>query len=192
MSIRKKILITLLCVVVLAFSGCGTKADQGTEVGQKETDTKGEPETAEYGLMGFDVVNLAGETVSQSIFEDYDITMVNIWGTFCGPCIREMPDLQALYLELPEGTNLIGLISDAGSEKAIQDAKTIVEQTGVTYENLIPDQVLYNFLVENVTGVPSTIFVDKDGRIIGDMIVGVRSAEEYMEFLNAALEEIGK
>ena len=41
----------------------------------------------------FTAQDLDGNTVDESIFADYEVTMVNLWGTFCGPCLQEMPDL---------------------------------------------------------------------------------------------------
>ena len=33
--------------------------------------------------------------MTHEVFDDADLTVINIWGTFCGPCIQEMPDLGA-------------------------------------------------------------------------------------------------
>ena len=44
----------------------------------------------------FSAKDIDGKNVSEKVFADSKITMVNVWGTFCGPCIREMPDLGVL------------------------------------------------------------------------------------------------
>ena len=44
----------------------------------------------------FSAKDIDGKNVSEAVFADSKITMVNVWGTFCGPCIREMPDLGVL------------------------------------------------------------------------------------------------
>jgi thiol-disulfide isomerase/thioredoxin len=54
------------------------------------------PESVESGIS-FETTDLAGNTVrSEDIFGENALTMVNLWGTYCGPCIGEMPDLEEL------------------------------------------------------------------------------------------------
>ena len=51
--------------------------------------------------VSFETVDIDGNKVSSAdIFSKHKLTMVNIWGTFCGPCIREMPDLEELRARL--------------------------------------------------------------------------------------------
>ena len=52
------------------------------------------------GRVEFSAQIVNGDAVGSSIFKDYQLTMINIWGTLCKPCINEMPDLEALYQEM--------------------------------------------------------------------------------------------
>lgn len=52
-------------------------------------------------LGSFTSVDKDGNEVSESIFADKDVTVVNVWATFCQPCIQEMPELAAWAEELP-------------------------------------------------------------------------------------------
>lgn len=135
----------------------------------------------------FSSTTLDGENIDASIFRDAKITMVNIWGTFCGPCISEMPDLAELYQELPEGCALVGVLTDVYGDQNLDTANRIVSETGVTYANIIPDEVLYQFLADNITGVPTTLYVDTEGHILGG-VVGTRSKEEYLNILQGLLD----
>src|SRR5699024_5930416 len=84
--------ILLTDVLVTALCSCGkeeeprdTKVSESTE---EPADTSGE------ALFGeFEAETIDGESVTQDIFGQSKLTMVNIWGTFCGPCIQEMPEL---------------------------------------------------------------------------------------------------
>ena len=53
----------------------------------------------------FNAKTLNGDTVTEESFKDYNLTMINVWATYCGPCKQEMKDLAALYQSLPEGVN---------------------------------------------------------------------------------------
>ena len=120
----------------------------------------------------FNATNLDGQPVTNEIFASKKITVVNIWGTFCPPCIGEMPELGEMARDMPADAQLIGLVCDAedGSEQ-IQDAKKILRDAGADFVNIVPDAALMNFL-SNVDAVPTTIFVNSKGEIVGRMIVG--------------------
>lgn len=135
----------------------------------------------------FSTSDLEGNPVDNTSFADYSLTMINIWGTFCGPCIEEMPDLETMSKSMPEGTRLVGLVTDALDEEHRTLAKKILSESGVTYENWITGDALTNYVNEHVTGVPTTLFIDSNGQIIGDAIIGAQSVEAYMNALTARL-----
>jgi thiol-disulfide isomerase/thioredoxin len=132
--------------------------------------------------LTFNLKDLEGNDVTDAIFKDNKLTMVNIWGTFCGPCKREMPDLQALYEELKdEQISIIGIISDTPSPENEDAARQIIKTSGVKFINLIPDDTIKNNLLTSISGVPTSFFVDSNGRIVGEVITGSMSKEEYQE-----------
>ena len=45
------------------------------------------------------------------------------------------------------------------------------------------DQTLANWAVENLKGVPTTVFVNSDGKIVGDNLEGAKSADTYFDEL---------
>ena len=137
----------------------------------------------------FKTTDTKGNEVTEKIFADKDITMVNVWGTFCGPCINEMPELQKIYESLPDNANLIGIAADVpeGVKDGVDNAKHIEEQTGVKYTNLTVSDSLAPF-ARQFYAVPSTIFVDKDGNIIGDLVLGA-NIDSYIENLQKVLTE---
>ena len=91
-------------------------------------------------LSSFQTADLNGNTVTQDIFKDYEVTMINIWGTGCGPCREEMPELQAAFEQLPENANIIGLCVD-GEENG-ELAAAITEKTGVKFTQLVMSEQL--------------------------------------------------
>ncbi len=144
--------------------------------------------------IAFETVDLDGNPVrSEDIFSGNRLTMVNIWGTFCGPCIGEMPDLEVLNGRLADkGCAIVGVVCDvAGPDDTghIEDAKEIVADTGVTYRNLLPWSGFDADLPAEY--IPTTYFVDSEGRLVGEPAVGARGADDYEALLDAALAALG-
>ncbi len=198
------LLLAAIMALTILVAGCGSDTVPQAEGVQAEDEasedvadvTEDTPEAEQQETQDetyikfpeFETVTINGDTIDSSIFAEADITMINIWGTFCGPCIKEMPDLAELYNELPEGCALIGIVTDVYGEENLDKAVEIVTQTGVTYDNIVPDDALYQFLAANISGVPTTLYIDTDGNILGG-VVGARSKEEYKGILEQLIME---
>lgn len=138
----------------------------------------------------FTTQDLNGNTVTQELFSGKKLTIVNIWGTFCGPCISEMPELGQWSRELPEGVQLVGLLCDVYSPEdtaQVQEAKRIVAETGADFPHLIGDSSLDGLLMY-ISAVPTTLFVDGEGRIVGEPIIGANVAA-YKRFVENYLNQ---
>lgn len=150
-------------------------------------------------LSGFDTVDININSVNEYIFEDYDLTMVNVWATFCGPCINEMPDLGELAHEYKDkGFQIVGMVTDVQNsdgtinQSALETAKEIVSSTGADYLHIIPSDSIYYGLLEDMMYVPTTIFVDSKGNQVGEEYIGSRSKEEWIEIIDQMLLEASK
>lgn len=188
-------LILAASLVVTACSGAGgnasaPKADSKASSAMKEENTaSSDKEEKKEKFPEFKTTDINGNEVTEKIFADKDITMVNVWGTFCGPCINEMPELQKIYESLPENANLIGIVADVpeGMKDGVDNAKYIEGQTGVKYTNLTLSDSLAPF-AQRFYAVPSTIFVDRDGNIIGDPVMGA-DIDAYVKNLQKVLTD---
>ena len=140
---------------------------------------QGEVTVAPDAFPAFETVDLNGNTVTHEIFYDKDLTVVNIWGTYCSPCIDEMPELAEWSESMPENMQLIGLISDlysADDAETLELAQAICEATGAdVYTSLVASED-FTDLLYGIVGVPTTFFVDRNGTIVGDPIVGANVA----------------
>ena len=161
------------------------------------------PEAAPI-LGEFTATDLAGNEVTQSVFEGHPVTMVNVWATFCGPCLREMPDLGALHQEFSEqGFQILGIVTDVQapdgsiSQEQVDLAAQIAEETGASYLHLLPSEDLI-LLVRSmlrapssrVSSVPTTIFVDETGALIGKGYLGSRDAAAWRSIIEEKLEAV--
>lgn len=129
--------------------------------------------------VSFSSADLDKNKITDEIFSAADVTVVNVWGTFCPPCIREMPELAAWQKSMPKNAQIIGIVCDVNSTddaKGISKAKAILKKSGATFPNVIANQSLAQFL-NGIQFVPTTFLVDKNGNIVGDMIVGAQVAK---------------
>ncbi|MDR1136792.1 MAG: TlpA family protein disulfide reductase [Synergistaceae bacterium] len=132
---------------------------------------------------------LSGDAVTSDIFANKKLTMINIWATWCPPCVAEMPDLGRLGSSMPEGAQLVGIVYDVSEEdrSAKGDADRILSQAkaGFVQIEYSPDMNPY---LDTVDAIPTTIFVDSKGAIVGEPMVGSNSEKNY----RSAIEKILK
>lgn len=142
----------------------------------------------------FEGQDLDGNPVdSATLFSNNAVTVVNFWFTTCKPCVGELPDLEALHQELAKkggaviGINAFTLDSNA---KEIEDAKSVLEQQGVTYPNIwFASNSDAGLFTAGLYAFPTTYVVDRNGRIVGDPIVGGISSDAQMKKLNALIDQ---
>ncbi|MEG1971582.1 MAG: TlpA disulfide reductase family protein, partial [Oscillospiraceae bacterium] len=120
------------------------------------------------------------ETVTADILKDYDITMVNIWTTWCGACVSEMGELQKTYKAALEEKDIkLNMISICGDLDESKDmAKEIITANGCDFKVIAPDETIETNVLNNIEYIPTTFFVDSKGNIIGDPIVGVPPSKD--------------
>ena len=147
--------------------------------------------------ISFKATTLDGEGISDAIFSQSEITMVNIWGTFCSPCIREMPDLARLSkANENRGVKIVGIVIDVADRtgKAIARQKNaadkIIAKTGADYTHILPSAEMQGGFLRGVQAVPTTIFVDKNGRQIGGEILGSRDFESWQKIIDSLLTSL--
>ncbi len=167
--------------------------DSGQEVFNQPNQTENDFEN-KTGLPAqipaFTAKDLEGNTITESIFSEKDLTVVNIWGTFCMPCVGEMPELGEWAKTMPDNVQIVGLICDIAGENDTEHhdlAVTITEKAGVDFTNIISNED-WNDIMNWVVGVPTTLFVDKNGTIVGNPIVGA-DVEGYKEFVEDYFRE---
>ena len=138
--------------------------------------------------------DINGEEYTEAVFQEADLTMVNVFATWCGPCVNEIPYLAELDEKMKDkGVQVIGIVMDAvkGTEKdeeGIKKAQILAEKTKAEYPFLLPDSGYMNGRLAYVQAFPETFFVDKNGNIVGETYSGSRSLEEWEEIVNTELE----
>ena len=135
--------------------------------------------------QSFAVKDLEGKDFTARNFADYDLTVINIWSTTCGPCVEEMPLLAQLHEQLPKNVNLITICLDAAEETDF--AKQVVGHAKAKFQTLIGDDIA-STVMKNIEATPTALFVDAKGQPVGAAVVGAPAGAE--EFVSKYLEII--
>ncbi len=194
----KKTTFAILTTLILTLSGCGTDTSFAVPNTGDSTESAQTQGTAPGILSQFSTTDLAGNPIDQSILNDYNLTMVNVWATFCGPCLGEMPDLGELAAEYEEqGVQVMGIVTDVlnsdgtFSEDQIEIAQDIVSKTNAEYPHLLPSNDLMG-LLSQITSVPTTFFVDENGNQVGSAYLGAKSKADWASIIDETLKEVSQ
>ncbi|MBQ7112941.1 MAG: TlpA family protein disulfide reductase [Clostridia bacterium] len=201
-----KIVLSFLLAALLLFSvGCGDvkeeippvetpAASETPETGSVEEQEETTVELPQLDGPVFDAetVNLDGETFNVLGFaREHDLTVVNFWATWCGPCVSEMPGLQSLHARFEKGEDqssvaILGVCLDAENAG---DVKAVLEYTGAAYPNIVFAQEMLEYV--DLMYIPATVFLDKDGHIVGDPVVGAMDESLWLSEIEKRLGLLG-
>ena len=200
---KKTAAILLIATLSLGIiTGCGNseqQAQSGEETAQPEAsqDTARTTEAAapEDGIINYTVKDLDLNDVALADYvKGNKVTMINFWGTFCGPCISEMPDLGEIERKYKDkGFEIVGLTTDVADpqgnydESVIDDARSIIEDTGITYPVLVaPVQLMEDIGLQYV---PTTYFLDSEGNVLGSAEIGSKPSTEWENVIDGYLSK---
>ncbi len=124
----------------------------------------------------FKTTDMDGNEMDDSIFSKNENTIINIWASWCGPCIDELPLLQKLNDE-DNGIGVVALqlepsVADSSIKTEIEDGKVIFSELNLTLENRLFTPELYLNIGDEFSFVPYSIIVDNDGNVLDYMIYG--------------------
>lgn len=194
-----RMVLSFLVLSLVLLCGCGgdggepsagiapEPADESQKAStSEESSSEGETEPI---YITFEGTDLGGNPVTQDIFSQSQLTMVNIWATYCNPCLSEMPGLGELASEYDaEDFQIIGVVSDVaeGSDQSL--AESLVRETGADYPHLLLNESLYYALLTDVSAVPTTRFLDAEGNVL-DTVVGAMEKADWKELIDGFLED---
>ena len=143
---------------------------------------------------GFELATLDGDTTSLDSYEG-QVVLLNFWATWCPPCVHEMPSMERLYQQLrARGFVVLGVSVDVDPGEPDANGRVqgivreYVDRLGVTFPILLdPEGGVED--VYNVSGLPTTYVIGRDGRIEG-RIVGAREwdSDEYRRRIEELLD----
>jgi cytochrome c biogenesis protein CcmG/thiol:disulfide interchange protein DsbE len=112
------------------------------------------------------------------------VVLVNYWATWCVPCWEETPGLIRLSKNLgPKGLAVVGVAIDEGGTEKV---KKFVDEFQVPYPVVLPERM--SQIEFGMQGVPTTILVDRHGRVAKTYVGAVRQAD-FSEDVGVLLKE---
>lgn len=104
--------------------------------------------------------------------------LINFWASWCGPCEKEMPALEAFHQQYGDRVAVLGMdVNDVYPERALE----LADRTGATYPLLVDvgGRVFeHEALTFVARGLPAFVYVDADGKVVGSSNGGVESVDE--------------
>lgn len=188
----------ILWMTILIAIGCGQKekmkeATRPSEIVNKmmSTDKSKRPDYA-IKAPDFTLRTVQGELFKLSENRG-KVIMLNFWGTWCGPCRREIPDFNKLHAKYQkDGLKIVGITITSGSAKNILDFMNDwdMEYTVLTdIDNNETQKVTSDYgraIGKPITGIPTTLIIDQEGYIVKGYI-GPRSEEVFYKDLQPLL-----
>jgi cytochrome c biogenesis protein CcmG, thiol:disulfide interchange protein DsbE len=143
--------IVLMAALAVAVAACGTDRTAAAPAAPGAVGT----EVPAYGAL-----NMAGDSVDLASYRG-DVVLLNVWATWCIPCRREVPELQALHQEYESrGLRVLGVSVDGG--EAASDIAAFVKDFGMTY-TVLRDPAERIMTVFRIQGVPASYLIDRQG-----------------------------
>ena len=148
--------------------------------------------------LKFDLEDFDGNKFNiADILSEHDYTFVNVWGTFCGPCRNEMPELAKLGEDYKDKVGFIGIVRDvkpltdssSSTDKnirdlTISDAKNILSKANAKFKNYVSTQEAKAFLDTLITGIPTSFIIDSEGNVV-DTLIGASASGNYERYKRA-------
>ena len=169
--------IFLLMFVFNIMISCGS-SESGDNSNTPISERQAKANAQAYGKSGqyaFDIQDIYGNTTQ---FTDYigKPLIINFWGTWCPPCRRELPDLKRIYAEYkPQGLEIVGLsIKDTPAK-----VKRFANEHGLDWILLMANREA-NTTFRIGTGVPMTVFLDREGNEVS-RVIGARNYDYFKQ-----------
>lgn len=162
----------LTIALVLAVASCGP-ADRSRAFA---------PLVAGDAVPAYSGVTLAGGEISIG-GETEQVTLLNVWATWCVPCRKEMPDLEEIYQEYQaQGLEIIGVSVDQAGPDRVQG---FIDEVGTTFPIVHDPEGRIEELYPSI-GLPNTYLIDRSGTLVKSWL-GPLPVEQARELIAEAI-----
>ncbi|MEG1773138.1 MAG: redoxin domain-containing protein [Clostridia bacterium] len=141
-------------------------------------------------IADFSTTDLNGNTITNSVFSKAPLTMINVWATWCQPCIEELPSIQELSSAFSGKMQVISILFDSSDPGAIDNAKAIIQASGVQFPVLKNNKSVKSAIMDKfgISTLPTTLFINSNGNLVTQPIIGAKSYVEWTQIINGLLK----
>ncbi|EJQ46349.1 hypothetical protein IEE_01848 [Bacillus cereus BAG5X1-1] len=176
------IIVVLLCLAGYAAYDQFGKKDQVVQGKQEKSEAAMKEMIARNGIEigknapDFELTKLDGTNVKLSDLKGKKV-ILNFWATWCGPCQKEMPDMETFYKEHKENVEILA-INYTPSEKGGGEEKVsnFAKEKGITFPILLDKNIDVTTAYKVIT-IPTSYFIDTKG-VIQDKFIGPMTQKE--------------
>jgi thiol-disulfide isomerase/thioredoxin len=151
--------------LLLLLARLGSAAE--LETGAAEPPRLGEfvPVSPPQPAPPFSFADPGGNTVSLADFAG-KLVVLNLWATWCAPCLREMPSLDRMQARLGEAVVVLAISEDRGGNKVVEP---FIEKLGLKSVKFYLDPKSGAERAFKVQGLPTSFVIDRGGKILGQV-----------------------
>ena len=169
---KLSILSTTLLSSALILSACSSSTEKKEET-NKQTSTTSSSETKPTQAFDFTAMDKDGKTVKLSDFKGKKV-YINMWASWCGPCMREIPELEKVYQKYKNNKDFVFLSITSPNDAEFKNqspqdkSKDVIlkkaKELGATYPVLfdVNDRFIINYAIRSF---PTHILINSDGTV---------------------------
>lgn len=166
---------TLSLILLMAMVMIGCNSSEESEMDQEsQSDSESASQTKAEYVEQAEFTNFEGDTVSVSDFKG-KVVMIDLWETWCKPCISSFPTMQKLLEDYPEDFEVLAVTPGFTDTK--EDAQSFAKENDYDFTYLMDSNGLHQKI--GVQGIPYKIFVDAKGNFIKESMGSFGPDEDY-------------
>jgi len=179
--LTKSFIFAAFCVLFSGFAACSTTTTQNNPVAESPANTANttttEARESNYPPVPTALYKAAIKDLEGNKYRLEDkkgkVVLVNLWATWCGPCIAEMPHLKEMQEKYQaSGFEVIGLNTgdnDTGEAESVDKIKAFVKEKGLNYPIGYADEKFFGEMIKltRLAAIPQSVLINREGKMTG-------------------------
>ena len=154
---------TAALVFLLVAPGLGVAAEDEADMPDRTKLGEFVPSSQPFAAPAISLADSDGHTVELADLRG-KLVLVNLWATWCEPCLREMPSLERLQSRFGERIAVLAVSEDRGGDKIVEP---FIAKLGLKSVKIYIDPKSEVGHAFEVRGLPTSFLIDRDGKVLG-------------------------